>query len=243
MGRLMPEPPQPAATAGSVMQAARRGGHTGSQGVRAPGQAAHAGGNASGSANEPNSTVPVAAAANQMSGHSRQEETAVFLLMLFNPTTLSAFTLWFGACGLFAWRLLQFLPIQFTVPIALAGGFFGTMLTLHLMGVLARSLSSSSSFSQASLIGLQAEVTVPVQAGKTGEITCVAGGPRYTCSARTLQSDTIFKRGAQVIICDMRDDIAYVEPWPDNLESFEPLDSQELLLDPPLSLDKQQPPG
>lgn len=145
----------------------------------------------------------------------RSDRLAVFLTLI-NPTTLSAFCVWFGVFGLFAWRLLPFLPVTFTLPIAIAAGLLGTKLTLYLMGAVVNRMFSSASFQQDTLIGAEAEVTVSIDAIRTGEITCLARGPRYSLSARSLRPEDTFKRGARVIISDIRSDIAYVERWPED---------------------------
>jgi hypothetical protein len=161
------------------------------------------------------------ATANQPLTLAAEEDSGAKILFLFNPTTVSSFTLWFGVAGILVCRALPFLDARLSLPVAAVCGILGTQATVKLLGTIAGRLFASGSFSQESLIGLQAEVTVPVNAGRTGEITCVAGGPRYTCPARTLNSAASFKRGALVIISDVRDDVAFIEPWPDDFAELE----------------------
>ena len=146
---------------------------------------------------------------------SKVNKTAILLLMICNPTSVSSFALWFGAFGLFSWYFLPFVPVVFTLPIAVVAGFIGARLTLGLMSMVMSHMFASTSFRQENLIGLKAEVTVGIQDGRLGEITTAAGG-RYTYSAKAQNPTDSFKRGQEVIICDLQDDVAFVEIWPDS---------------------------
>lgn len=179
---------------------------------------------------EGNAVVPATSTTTVLS--SPDESAIAKVLVLINPTTISSFAVWFGATGLIMWRLLPFLDPALSLPVALTGGVLATRATLTVIGALASRLHQSGSFSQESLIGLQAEITVPVNAGRTGELTCIAGGPRYTLSARALNPEAAFRRGALVIIADVKDDVAYIEPWPDDF-AITVEDSQTLTAAPP----------
>lgn len=194
---------------------AHTGGHTGAHTGAHAGAHGSAGGTTghSGSAtNEPNTTGIVPATSRLPAVGRDTDQQLLKFVTLVNPTTISSFGLWFGAVGLFAWRLLP-LPIEFTLPIALLAGLVGTKFTMWLMGMLVSKLYASGTFTGQSIIGSKAEVTVAVENGKLGEVTCIAGGSRLTSSARAVDAAQSFKRGAAVIIADVRDDVAYVEPW------------------------------
>lgn len=134
------------------------------------------------------------------------------LLSYLSPTTMAAFATWFGACGLFLWRLAP-IPLEWTMPLAVLGGVIGARLTLNFVGLIASRMYESHSFSTQDIIGLEAEVSVPVSATGMGEIIYTQGGTRHTSSARSTNAEVALARGAKAIICDVRDDVAYIEPW------------------------------
>ncbi len=139
-------------------------------------------------------------------------DIATTLLLWCNPATIAVFATWFGATGIFLWCLLP-LPILWTLPLAIVGGLAGAQVTLNFIGWLATRMYASGTFSIQDAIGLEAEVTVPLSAQGLGEIIYVHGGVRYTAPARMSSPEALLSRGARAIICDIRDDIAYVEPW------------------------------
>jgi hypothetical protein len=175
--------------------------------------------------------------------HGKNQDRVIAIMTLFSPATLAAFAVWFGACGLLAWRLLPALPVEYTLAVAVVGGLLGTKLTLHMMGLMVSRMYSSASFRKDSLIGYEAEVTVSLEAGRTGEIACVARGPSYTISARCLRPDESFKRGDRVIISDIRDDIAYVEAWPEDVLPLGDADIDDASLDSSQSRKQPQTPN
>ncbi|HEY9790473.1 MAG TPA: hypothetical protein V6D22_08745 [Candidatus Obscuribacterales bacterium] len=204
-------------------------GHASSHAAPAHGTSGHAAGaHGSGQASAAHSgagTEPelMSLATAHVHPHGKNQDRIIVLITLFNPSTVAAFAAWFGACGLFAWRLFPALPVEYTLVIAVVAGLLGTKFILHMMSTMSSRMYSSASFSKDSLIGYEAEVTVSLQAGRTGEIACIARGPSYTISARCLLPEGSFKRGDRVIISDIRDDIAYVERWP---EDVLPLDDE-----------------
>jgi hypothetical protein len=143
-----------------------------------------------------------------------RDRLGVAILTWLNPNTIAAFATWFGAIGIILWRTLP-IPILWTLPIALIGGVFGAKLTLNFVGFLGSRMYESGTFSTQDVIGLQAEVTVPVSDQGMGEVVYVKGGRRDTASARVNKPEISLARGTMAIICDIRDDVAYVEPWSD----------------------------
>jgi hypothetical protein len=105
------------------------------------------------------------------------------------------------------------LPLDMSWPFAIVGGIGGAKMTMNMVSWLTRRLFESHTFSNDDVIGLEAEVSVPVTATGMGEVMYVKGGRRYTSSARATKSDASFGRGAKTIICDIRDDVAYIEAW------------------------------
>jgi hypothetical protein len=67
------------------------------------------------------------------------------------------------------------------------------------------------------LIGHPAEVLIPIQKGRVGEVTYISGSTRLQAPAKPATPDMEFKRGAKVMISDIKDGFVYVEPWDDIL--------------------------
>jgi hypothetical protein len=136
----------------------------------------------------------------------------VALLTWLNPNTIAAFATWFGSIGLILWRGFS-LPLFSTLPLAIIGGALGAKFMLAFVGLIGSKMYQSHTFTQQDVIGLQAEVTVPVTNQGTGEVVYVVGGTRHTSSAKPNKPEVHLPRGAKAIICDVRDDVAYIEPW------------------------------
>jgi hypothetical protein len=111
---------------------------------------------------------------------------------------------------------------MFTIPLAVVGGAIGAKFMLWMVGSIGSKMYQSHTFTNDDIIGLQAEVTVPVQGTGMGEVVYVVGGTRYTSSARATKPDAAaIARGSKAIICDVRDDVAYIEPWTDSALAFD----------------------
>jgi hypothetical protein len=136
----------------------------------------------------------------------------IVLLTWLNPNTIAAFATWFGAIGIMLWRLAP-IPLLFTLPLAILGGAFGAKLMMTMVAMIGNRMYQSGTFSEQDIIGIAAEVTVPVSGQGLGEIIYSVGGARHTTSARANKPEQSLARGAKAIICDIRDDIAYIEPW------------------------------
>jgi len=101
-----------------------------------------------------------------------------------SPVVLSMFIATFGGAGIVFKRILS-LPLAAHVPLALASalGVAGAVFLLFYRVFAAT--QSSSEARAADVIGLEAEVTVPIPHGGLGEIAYTIGGTRYTNPART----------------------------------------------------------
>lgn len=62
-------------------------------------------------------------------------------------------------------------------------------------------------------LGSEAEVSVSIKAGGTGEVTAVVGGSRQHFPARALQGNQGFAKGEKVKIVDVASNVVYVERW------------------------------
>lgn len=186
----------------------------GAQGHHAQ-QAQH--GHDSGSGNDHRSSTGVVRV-NRSHVAAREDEPGlgVALLTWLNPNTIAAFATWFGAIGIILWRLVP-VPIAYTLPAAIIGGYLGAKMMLNMVAYIGTRMYQSHTFTQDDVVGLQAEVTVPVGSQGLGEVVYVVGGCRYTASARANKPELSLARGSKAIICDIRDDIAYIEPWTEDL--------------------------
>ncbi len=62
-------------------------------------------------------------------------------------------------------------------------------------------------------IGHEAEVCVSIQPGRTGEVTYVLGSKRYNMPAKSNVAESVYKRGAKVMIADVREGVVFVDEW------------------------------
>lgn len=158
----------------------------------------------------------VPADTSRSSALTRKPDLGVAILTMLNPTSFASFFAWFGIAGVLLWHYLPILPLGMTIPVATACGVFFTKLTLDGLGWVTNRMFSSVNFTDASVIGHTGEVTVVIPTARIGEIMVMAGGTRETYSARSKIDCPDLKRGASVIIVDLEDGVALVEPWADN---------------------------
>ncbi|NDJ86910.1 MAG: hypothetical protein GYB66_13595 [Chloroflexi bacterium] len=118
----------------------------------------------------------------------------------------------FGAFGLAARGIFD-AGTAISIIVAAIGGFiFGGLAQAFFIYVL--SPTTNSMFSQASLVGQVAEVTIPIPDDGTGQITLVTQGSRVTYSARAYNQQTI-PRGREVRIEKIIGSVATVIPIED----------------------------
>lgn len=138
------------------------------------------------------------------------------LLTFLSPMTLSVFLAFFGLTGFVVIKLLPWLGLLTLVP-AIVVAALVTQTMLRVFSWLLRSTDVSTVARMSEVIGQMAHISVPIKEGRTGEIVCEMGSKRYNFSAKALNSQQTFTSGARVIIADMRDGVAFVEPWDDVL--------------------------
>lgn len=137
-----------------------------------------------------------------------------FLLTIFSPMTIAVFLAFFGISGLLLAKLLPF-PGPLTVAPAIIISLLITGQVLRLLRWMVFKMNVSSVVRVNQLIGHPAEVLIPIQKGRVGEVTYVSGSTRLQAPARPARPDMEFKRGAKVMISDIKDGVVYVEPWDD----------------------------
>jgi membrane protein implicated in regulation of membrane protease activity len=127
-----------------------------------------------------------------------------------SPATIAIFMTTFGGVGiilhsLFHMGLLLSLPISAVSGIAVAG--FVAILFYHLFA----RVQASSETRMAEIIGLTAEVTVPIPAQGVGEIAYICRGARLVSGARS-RSGRGIPRHQVVRIMQQVGNTLYVEP-------------------------------
>ena len=126
----------------------------------------------------------------------------------FSPLVIAFYLTCFGATGILLQRSGN-LSFGITLPIAAFSGFMlAWLLILFFNRVLGR-MQSSSEVRRATLVGQDAEVTVPISATGIGEIAFVAMGSRYTAPARS-DDQTAIPRFSSVRIARIVGDIYFV---------------------------------
>jgi membrane protein implicated in regulation of membrane protease activity len=147
----------------------------------------------------------------------------------FSPLMLATFATLFGGLGLVATGLFQVIPI---VPANVAGvvGMFAaaalsvvlsSYLSFFLVRLFVKS-ETSSNISSAKLIGREAEVSLEIEPGRTGEVTYLVAGSRQSSMARLAEGVAATIKSGQVVeIVSIVDHVMLVKP----AEKIEPFDS------------------
>jgi membrane protein implicated in regulation of membrane protease activity len=143
-----------------------------------------------------------------------RNEIVNLILSLLSPSKLAMFLAFFGFSGLILQSAFSYLG-NLSLAAALILGILGTRWLNILFNTFAQSSYASSEARVADMIGREAEVSVPVQDGRIGEILYVSHSKRFNFPARSSKVGQTFAKGSHVMISDYRDHIAYVEPWTD----------------------------
>ncbi|PWT95202.1 MAG: hypothetical protein C5B53_11770 [Candidatus Melainabacteria bacterium] len=195
----------------SIGRAGRSGNYTGGQ--ESGGQNAE-----TSSAQLASSSAPSAAAQSLLlNASTSNEEWAMRLLMLFNPFYISVFLTFFGLTGLFCLSVNKSLGPISLLP-AIFAGFLVNWLFQALVQWMVQKFESVAPVATSDLIGHAAVISVPIVGTRVGEITYVVHAKRHTIPAKSLNPSDEFKKGNQVVISEIKDSTAYVEPWVDDFD-------------------------
>jgi hypothetical protein len=136
------------------------------------------------------------------------------LLNALNPTIITTFLAFFGLTGLFF--ISSFPALGYiTVAPALLGGTIAVKVVTTVMNAAFARMYSSSAATEHDLIGHMAEVSVPIPAGRTGEVTYVVSSKRYASPAKARTPEQEIKKGTKVFICDHQPNYVTVDLWTD----------------------------
>ncbi len=145
----------------------------------------------------------------------KEENLLEAILGLFNPLSMATFMTFFGLAGVIVSVGLK-LPEIVSVPVACLAGYVAVQMVVHVIAFLFENMGSSSEARVEDLIGRMAEVTVPIAAGKIGEITYIIKSKRYASPAKALDVTLELSKRAKVIISELQDHLMIVEPWTDS---------------------------
>jgi hypothetical protein len=143
-----------------------------------------------------------------------KDQVFFFLMGILNPMSIAMSIFLFGASGLV---ILNYFP-NMTKDSLIPAGFAALVLTMlfqNLLGMFAAKVENSALHILDDAIGSIGEITVPIPQGKTGEVMFVLGEGRKNYSAKCLNADKDIKRGTKVVIIDLEDSLALVEPCDD----------------------------
>ena len=193
------------------------GGH--SSGVAGHAAGGGAGGNAQGSG-----VQGMSGSTHAITGTMRTTKERLNLwelvLAVLNLMRVASFAFFFGLTGYLCITKFPWLGFLTLIP-ALVAGYIGSNLILYTFGYLYQKMQVSSLAIVENMVGQLGEVTVPVPAGRIGAITYVIESKRYSSSARAVNPTHALKKGDKIMIAEIRDSVAYVEPWNEDLSEIE----------------------
>jgi hypothetical protein len=140
-------------------------------------------------------------------------------------TGLMAFIAWFGGVGYLAlteWQLAAWISLLGAGLAGLAGWW---LLYLFSSRVLSRGEHVMDP-ADYQMEGTVARVTVPIAAGRIGEIQYAKGGVRRSDGARSLDGSAI-PRSAEVVVVRYERGIAYVQPWREFVDGEAPAGAEK----------------
>jgi len=173
------------------------------------GQAGHGqGGHDHGSDDPSNQLKEISKVTNMDANRTQQTPILLRIMSWISPASMAIFLAFFGITGMAIFKLgaLSLVP-------AIAVGLIMRNVTMMLLRWFIRQSHVSTTSRVEECIGTSAEVCVSIQPGRTGEITYVLGSKRYNMPAKSNAPESVYKRGARVMISDVRDGVVFVEPW------------------------------
>jgi membrane protein implicated in regulation of membrane protease activity len=126
-----------------------------------------------------------------------------------SPMSIASFVTAFGASGIIASQLFGASNVASLIS-ALVGGLVVGVIA-QLLFIYVFSPQTSSLRSRGDMVGLTAEVIIPIPENGVGQIAAVSRGSRVTYTART-KSGQSFEQGDLVRVVELVGSIAFVEP-------------------------------
>ena len=147
-------------------------------------------------------------------GEDIPSRIGMFLIAWLSPMRIAIWLTFFGLSGFFIERFLPWLSLLTLIPAVIIAALTTTLFNSLICWTI-DSLQSPSLHSQEDLIGTIAEVNVPMSGNQIGEIVYMIDSGRINCAAKPAKEGVAFKRGAKVMIVEIKDHIAYIEPVTD----------------------------
>ena len=126
-----------------------------------------------------------------------------------SPTTISAFLAGAGGIGYLCIHSWDF-GMGASILTAAASGLLFAGLMFGLIAWMFRATQGTSMVHQSGLVGVQAEVTIPIPSGGMGEVAYVSAGQRNVMSARCADAAAV-PQGAKVVIKSVSPTVFVVE--------------------------------
>ncbi len=134
------------------------------------------------------------------------------ILAVFNPMGMSLFLTGFGLTGLIVLSLSIRL-VLLSIILAFISGIIINRLFFNLLDWMYVNMEVNSLKNSQDLIGLSARVTLPISKSNIGEVCYTAGGIKYCKRAKIIGSGELIEKFAQVVICDIENDILLVAKY------------------------------
>jgi len=138
----------------------------------------------------------------------------MLIISLLSPMRIAIWLTFFGLSGFFIERLLPWLSFLSLIP-AFIIAFLCAQVFSFLICWAMEAMQSPALHNVDDLIGTIAEVNTPMTNNQLGEIVYMIDSVRANCAARPVTEGLEIKRGQRVMIVDMKEHIALVEPVTD----------------------------
>lgn len=141
-----------------------------------------------------------------------QTSTYFQIMSVFNPTSISVFLGFVGLSGLAIKTAMPWLGLVSLVPAGIIG-FVAVIVMRNVFAYLTARLNVSNTHRSGDAIGHIAEVSTPISAGGTGEVTYVIGTSRFNAAAKCSKPEEAVSRGSKVVIVEREGHLVFVEPY------------------------------
>ncbi len=138
----------------------------------------------------------------------------MFLIAWLSPMRIALWLTFFGFSGFFIEHFLPLLSLLTLIPAILIAILSAKLFNNFICWTI-DSLQSPTMHSQDDLIGTIAEVNLPMTDNQIGEIVYMVDSGRINCAAKPAKPGLVFKRGTKVMIVEIKNHIALVEPVTD----------------------------
>ncbi len=138
----------------------------------------------------------------------------MLVISFLSPMRIALWLTFFGCSGFFIYRLLPWLSALSLIP-AVIIAFVASKIFSTLICWAMNSMQSPGVHCLDDLIGTVAVVNTPMNYNQIGEIVYMIDSVRSNCAAKPVSEGLEIKRGQRVMIVDMKEHIALVEPVTD----------------------------